>query len=313
MRPILGITGATGVGKSEVAVNAAKLLGSEVISADSMQIYKYMNIGTAKLPPSRMKGIVHRMIDIVEPDEEYSAYMYQKQVSEILSVTESVPIVAGGTGFYFDSLLYPPEFGDGGNSQVRAELKELLDKKGPDALLSVLYEHDPATYESIDKKNLKRVLRATEIALSGEKKSQGRGYGRPPRYRMALFLLQRERNLLYRAVDERVDKMIADGLRGEAEFLLEKYGRAETSAFQAIGYKEMFDCIQGLWNEKEAAENIKRNTRHYCKRQITYFKRLPVCAAIDVDEFDCDAQKIAEFIAESYTKYASRSDTELSL
>lgn len=283
MKTIVGITGTTSVGKSTVGVELAKMLESEIISADSMQIYKGMNIGTAKITVGEMRGIKHHMIDIVEPNENFSSYLYQQQASHIIDSMNSVPIVVGGTGFYFDSLLYPPEFGNV-SIERRTELKKLLSEQGIEALTDLLKDQDYDAYVKVDLNNPKRVLRALEIAQSGKKISMGVGRDGKPRYDLKLFVLQRSRDSLYKQIDLRVDKMIEAGLVDEVEKLVDNYGICDTSAFQAIGYKEIIECLNGYISLDEAVDKIKLNTRHYAKRQITYFKKMNVVEFIDVQD-----------------------------
>lgn len=282
MRQIIGIAGTTSVGKSAVGVELARLLHSEVISADSMQIYKGMDIGTAKVSAEEMRGIRHHMIDVVDPNVNYSSYLYQQEASRIIDGMDSVPIVVGGTGFYFDSLVYPPEFGFIEASK-RDELKKKLDEQGLEALRQILKERDIAAYNSIDLNNPKRVLRAVEIVESGDKMSAGAGRKREPRYDLKLFVLERSRDSLYNQIDLRVDKMIDEGLVAEVQGLIDKYGICDSSAFQAIGYKEVIEYLNGKVSLAEAIDKIKLNTRHYAKRQITYFKKMNVLEKINVE------------------------------
>ena len=294
MKTIVGITGTTSVGKSAVAVRLAQLLGTEIISADSMQIYKGMDIGTAKITSEQTLGTKHHMIDVVEPNCNYSSYLYQQEASRIINSMHTLPIVVGGTGFYFDSLVYPPEFGTS-NDERRQELQRLLATDGLQALCEILKNLDAETYATIDKQNSKRVIRAIEIAESGKLKSQG--YGREkPQYNLILFVLQRSRNDLYEQIDQRVDEMIANGLVNEVKALTDKYGVCNTSAFSAIGYKEVIEYLHGQVTLDEAVAQIKLNTRHYAKRQITYYKKMNVAEFIDVD--GKDSCEIAAYIFE---------------
>ena len=281
MKRFVGITGTTSVGKSAVAVQLAKRINAEIISADSMQIYVGMNIGTAKVTPAEMCGVKHHMIDIVEPNCNYSSYLYQRDASKIIDNMSSLPIVVGGTGFYFDSLLYPPEFGNIG-TEKREELLQLLEKEGIAALQDLLKTLDPETYATIDIQNPKRVMRAIEIAESGAQRSRGKGKTEP-KYEMILFVLQRNRQDLYAQIDKRVDEMVEKGLVNEVQTLLDKYGNCDTTAFSAIGYKEIIEYLQGKTTLTEAIDKIKLNTRHYAKRQITYYKKMNVTEFIDVD------------------------------
>ena len=292
MKTFIGVTGTTSVGKSAVAVELAKLLKTEIISADSMQIYKGMDVGTAKISVQEMDGVKHHMLDIAEPNVNYSSFLYQQTASQIIDNMKSLPIVVGGTGFYFDSLLYPPEFGDC-DANRRLQLKTTAAKDGIESLQRLLKELDEDTYNNIDVNNEKRVIRAIEIAESGKKKSQGTGRGNP-RYDCKLFVLERNRASLYEQIDTRVDGMIENGLIDEVSKLVSKYGICHTSAFSAIGSKEIIEYLQGNISKQEAIDKIKLNTRHYAKRQITYFKRMNVCEYINVE--NKSAAEIAEHI-----------------
>ena len=292
MKTIVGITGTTSVGKSEVAVNLAKLMGSEIISADSMQIYKGMNVGTAKITAEQMQGVTHYMLDIVEPNCNYSSFLYQQDAAKIIDSLQCVPIVVGGTGFYFDSLLYPPEFGSVSESR-RKELQQILQNDGIQSLQNLLKQLDADTFDKIDVNNPKRVLRAIEIAESGAKMAHGVGKT-VPNYNLVLFVLQRDRDKLYAQIDRRVDKMFEEGLVEEVRALTQKYGFVDTPAFAAIGYKEVVEYLKGNCSLEEAVAQVKINTRHYAKRQITYFKKMNVTEFISVDGESTDA--IAEHI-----------------
>lgn len=282
MKTIVGITGTTSVGKSAVGVALAQMLGGEVVSADSMQVYKGMDIGTAKITFDEMRGIKHHMLDVIEPNQNYSSFLYRQQASQIIDNMDAMPIVVGGTGFYFDSLIYPPEFGCVDDDR-RAELKKMYDEQGLEPLRCMLKALDADTYGQIDINNPKRVLRAIEIAESGEKRSQGVGHKAEPKYDLKLFVLERSRDSLYSQIDKRVDKMIAMGLVDEVRGLVDKYGKCDTSAFQAIGYKEIIEHLDGVISLDEAITKVKLNTRHYAKRQITYFKKMNAVEHINVE------------------------------
>ncbi|MCM1289102.1 MAG: tRNA (adenosine(37)-N6)-dimethylallyltransferase MiaA [Corallococcus sp.] len=298
MKTLLGIGGTTCVGKSEVAVNLAKMLGTEIISADSAQIYKGMNVGTAKISSSKMDGIRHHMLDIVEPCESFSSYEYGEKASKIIDGMFSVPIVVGGTGFYFDSLLYPPEFGVV-SMERRKQLRKILEQEGLESLCERLKNLDNEAYSRVDLKNPVRVLRALEIAESGQSISSGKGKS-DPKYKLILFVLERDRQQLYGAIDKRVDEMVSSGLIDEVRGIVENYGICETAAFFAIGYKEVIDYLSGRATFDEAIAKIKLNTRHYAKRQITYFKKMDVTEFINVDGVTC--KQVAEHIYQEYSK-----------
>lgn len=284
----IGITGTTSVGKSAVAVKLAQKLCTFVISADSMQVYEGMNIGTAKVTADEMCGVPHYMLDVVEPDVNYSSFEYAVAATKLIENAEIPPIVAGGTGFYFDSLLYPSEFGVV-DEERRKQLQTILATGGGfDKLCKMLVEICPNACQSIDMRNPKRVLRALEIAESGGNIAEGVGREREPKFDAKIFVLQRDRTELYRQIDLRVDKMIANGLVDEVKALLDKYGKLDTTAFSAIGYKEVIEYLTGNLTLTEAVEQIKLNTRHYAKRQITYFKRMKNTVCIDVDDKTTD-------------------------
>lgn len=294
MRTVIGITGTTSVGKSAVGVELAQLIHGEVISADSMQVYKGMDIGTAKITSCEMQGVKHYMLDVLEPNENFSSFLYQQQASQIIDNMTAVPIVVGGTGFYFDSLIYPPEFGGVGDAR-RAELKRILDEEGLPTLREILKAIDIEANNTVDLANPKRVLRAIEIAESGGKLSDGVGRNAEPKYDLKLFVLERPRESLYKQIDVRVDEMIEKGLVDEVSRLVNKYGLCDTSAFQAIGYKEIIEYLKGNCSLNDAIARIKLNTRHYSKRQITYFKKMNVLEFINVEDKAPD--EIAAYIA----------------
>ena len=302
MKTLLGIGGTTCVGKSEVAVRLAKMLGAEIISADSAQIYKGMDVGTAKITPSQMQGVKHHMLDVVEPSVSFSSFQYAQQASKIIDATSATPIIVGGTGFYFDSLVYPPEFGQGDPAR-RKQLQQMLEEKGLESLCEMLRKLDFEAYAQVDLKNPVRVLRAVEIAELGQSIAAGKGKTKP-RYNLMLFVLTRDRDNLYKMIDKRVDDMISNGLVEEARALLEKYGKLDTSAFSAIGYKEIFEYIDGKVSLEEAINNVKLNTRHYAKRQITYFKKMNVAKFVDVE--GQTPEQVAQYIYDRYLELSTK-------
>ena len=299
MKTFVGITGTTSVGKSEVAVQLAKKMHTEIISADSMQIYKGMDIGTAKIRPDQMQGVKHHLLSIVEPNCDFSSFLYREQAAKLIDSMDSVPIVVGGTGFYFDSIVYPPEFGES-SKERREELSAIYAQQGLKPLQERLLQIDPNAYRTVDVQNPKRLIRAIEIAESGGSRAKGKGTSEP-QYKIILFVLQRSRQELYAQIEKRVEKMIEDGLVEEVRALVEKYGICKTPAFSAIGYKEIVNCLQGNITLQQAVAQIKLNTRHYAKRQISYFKRMNVAEYVDVDGKSVD--EIAEEIYSALKKY----------
>ncbi len=296
MKSFAGITGTTCVGKSAVAVELAKILHCDVISADSMQIYVGMDVGTAKITSDEMQGVKHHMLDVATPNCDFSAFEYAQMVGDIINDLKNPPIIVGGTGFYFDSLVYPPEF-SGGDKIRRAQLQQMLAQNGLDYMVDYLKHLDAETCAKIDVKNPVRVIRAIEIAETGQKQSQGCTKSNP-QYDAKIFVLQRDRQSLYDMIDNRVDTMVQSGLVDEVKTLVEEYGYCQTSAFSAIGYKEIIQYLQGNCTLDDAINQIKLNTRHYAKRQISYFKRMNIAKYIDVEGKSTRqiAQEIADFL-----------------
>lgn len=297
MKSFVGITGTTCVGKSAVAVELAKILHCDVISADSMQIYIGMDVGTAKITADEMQGVKHHMLDVATPNCDFSAFEYAQMVGDIINTLPNPPIIVGGTGFYFDSLVYPPEFSCGDKVR-RTQLQQMLTQNGLGYMVDYLKSLDAETCAKIDVKNPVRVIRAIEIAESGQKQSQGRTKSNP-QYDAKIFVLQRDRQSLYNMIDVRVDKMVQGGLVNEVKKLVETYGYCQTSAFSAIGYKEIIQYLLDNCTLDDAINQIKLNTRHYAKRQISYFKRMNIAKYIDVDGKKPlqIAQEIADFLA----------------
>lgn len=292
MKKFVGITGTTSVGKSSVGVLLAKMLNCDVVSADSMQIYNGMDIGTAKITNGEMQGVKHHMLDVALPNEPFSAFSYAQQVQDLFCNLTKPPVIVGGTGFYFDSLLYPPQFGCA-SQQRHQQLLDMLETDGLEKLQNTLKCIDNEWYESIDVNNPKRLIRAIEIAETGAKVKDKVGRANA-QYDAKIFVLQRDRQELYRQIDLRVDQMMDKGLVQEVKKLTEQYGYLKTPAFEAIGYKEVVDYLQGNCTLSQAIEKIKLNTRHYAKRQISYYKRMNIYKFIDVD--DLSSQQIANVI-----------------
>lgn len=277
--PVIAVVGPTASGKTALAVNLAKALDGEIISADSMQIYKGMDIATAKPSKEEMGGIPHHLIDFLEPTEEYSVKRFcedaEKTARDIHARQKRV-IVAGGTGLYVDALLGNLTFEEEpDNTLVRAELQERVRTQGIDALLSELREIDPEILDSIDTKNEKRVLRALEIfLLTGEKPSLRRKRAltnESPFSPSYLCISFQDREKLYERINLRVETMLQNGLLEEAKRFYQS-GVSKT-AVAAIGYKELKPFLDGEISLEEATENLKTATRHYAKRQLTWFKR----------------------------------------
>ena len=280
MKPLVVIAGPTGVGKTELSLKLAKAIGGEIISADSMQIYKELNIGTAKIRQDEMQGIKHHMIDILKPDKSYDVNTYKESVIKIIDdiLTDNhIPILVGGTGFYIQAVTKDIDFTEEDNTSIREELTEFYEKFGEDALFERLKAIDSESAEIIPKQNIKRVIRAIEfyeihnIKISDHNKNESL---KESPYNLAFFVLTRNRDELYDNINKRVDLMMEEGLLSEVSSLTDKYTYNSQSGFQnAIGYKELIDYIKGNEPLEEAIENIKKNSRHYAKKQVTFFKR----------------------------------------
>ena len=299
MNKILGILGPTGVGKSRVAVEVCKKLGDAyVISADSMQIYRGMDVGTAKISQKEMDGVPHFAIDVVSPEANFSAYDFCNYVeNEVFPNRNGTAVVAGGTGLYFESLIYGLDAPvSERSSQIRKDMQDLLASQGPEAVLEVLKTVDRLTFDKIDKNNLKRVVRAIEIAESGGS-MLGKTHERRAKYDYVLIVLNKSRDELYRNADARVDEMVKNGLFEEVEALSKRFSDCgKLQSFQAIGYKEIVQYQKGDLTRQQAVDAIKLNTRHYVKRQLTYFRRMKNALWLDVDGMNCDevVQKIID-------------------
>ena len=276
---IICVAGPTASGKTSYAIQLAKKLDGEVVSCDSMQIYKYMNIGTAKPTKEEMEGIPHHMMDFVDPRGNYSVADYVKDAKECIADIINrgkMPIVCGGTGLYMDSLISGIEFqGEKIDEKYRAELTEFAEKNGPEALHKILEEADGEAAEKIHPNNVKRVIRALEIIKStGLTKTEAdRCALKEPEYNAEIFAIDMNREVLYDRINRRVDIMMEQGLLTEVEGLLKMGIPKEATAMQAIGYKELISYFDGKCSVEEAIETIKRESRRYAKRQLTWFRR----------------------------------------
>lgn len=281
---ILIICGPTASGKSDLAVECAKLLNSEIISADSMYIYKKLNIGTAKPTKDEMQGIKHHLIDVIEPTDNFSVSDYKnlaRPIIDNLLNQGKVPIICGGTGFYINSILYDLSYGNSSsNLLVREKYKSLAKEKGNEYVYSILKEVDAESAEKLHYNDVKRVIRALEIYFSGTKKSQIKD-DLTAVYQYSAYYVNHDRSVLYDRINRRVDKMFEMGLLEEIKDVLLQGVDRDCQCMQAIGYKEIFDYLDGKQDLSQTKEIIKLNTRHYAKRQNTYFKKLDGLKALE--------------------------------
>lgn len=291
---VIVICGPTASGKTALSIELAKRINGEIISSDSMQIYKYMDIGTAKTTQEEMQGIKHYLLDFVEPSQRYSVAEFKKDaekaIEEILQKGKT-PIIVGGTGLYVDSLIYGIEYQTiEFDEQYRKQLEERVEKEGLETLYNEAKKIDPQAIEKISLNDKKRILRILEIyKATGKNKTEQEIESRKNevKYDYKVFAINMDREKLYERINKRVDIMIENGLIEEVEKLLEKYKEFPT-AMQGLGYKEVVEYLQGKVSEEEMIENIKRETRRYAKRQLTWFRKNKQTIWIE----PCDIQKI---------------------
>lgn len=298
-KPLVILTGPTAVGKTKASIGLAKAIGGEIISADSMQVYKQMDIGSAKIKPSEMDGIPHYLVDILEPDEEFHVVLFQqmaKQAIQKIYEKGKIPILVGGTGFYIQAVLYDIDFSENEkDTSYREKLEKLAQTKGAEYLHDRLREVDEKSAQDIHANNVKRVIRALEyFHQTGEKISEHNEEQRKKvsPYNFSYFVLNDERAHLYEKINLRVDQMINEGLVREVQSLKEKGYTRDMVSMQGLGYKEMLDYLDNKCSLEEAVEIIKRDTRHFAKRQITWFKRESDVTWIDKKEYDYNEERI---------------------
>ena len=289
-KPLVVIAGATATGKSALAVNIAKIIGGEIISADSMQVYKFMDVGTAKVTEEEMGGIKHYLLDCLNPNESCDALRYKTLALEAMDEIYKnghIPIICGGTGFYIQAVTRDIDFTEEDNNSVRAEITRFYEQNGEDALFERLKEIDYESTLIIPKQNIKRVIRAIEFYELHHKKISDHNKEQQERetpYNLAYFVLNRDRSLLYDKIDRRVDIMLENGLLDEVKDLIAKYPYdSQSGLYNAIGYKEIIDYLNGEYDYDRAVYLIKQNSRHYAKRQVTFFKRERYADFIDID------------------------------
>lgn len=302
-KPLIILTGPTAVGKTELSVKLAKALQGEIISADSIQVYKYMDIGSAKVTKEEMEGVKHYLIDELMPDEEFNIFYFKEKAKEYVNEiykNNHIPIVAGGTGFYIQSLLYDIEFkNEESDDQIRNELYQLYEKQGAAYIHNMLKEIDPESAAAIHENNVKRVIRAIEYyRLNGEKISthNEREKQKNSPYNFKYYCLNMDRKLLYERINKRVDIMVKNGLVEEVKSLLNMGYSKNLVSMQGIGYKEIVLHLEGNITLEEAVEMIKQETRRFAKRQLTWFRREKKVTFIYYEDFDFDKEKVLEFM-----------------
>ncbi|MCD8149484.1 MAG: tRNA (adenosine(37)-N6)-dimethylallyltransferase MiaA [Clostridiales bacterium] len=279
-KPFVILTGPTAVGKTDLSIRLAKAINGAVISADSMQIYRGMDIGSAKIRPEEMDGVLHYLVDILDPSEEFHVVRFQelaKQAMEEIYANGQIPIVVGGTGFYIQALLYDIDFtSQDEDTAFRASYEKLAAEKGAHYLHEKLRAVDPVSAEIIHENNVKRVIRALEYyEKSGQPISEHNAAERRKSspYNFCYFVLNDDRARIYERIDRRVDQMLESGLVDEVRALREKGYHKNMVAMQGLGYKEILSWLDGEITYEEAVYKIKRDTRHFAKRQLTWFRR----------------------------------------
>lgn len=302
-RPLIVLTGPTAVGKTRLSIMLAKAIGGEIISADSMQVYRGMDIGSAKIKTEEMDGVPHHLIDVLEPDEEFNVVVFQKLCKEAMEkiyAAGHIPILTGGTGFYIQAVLYDIDFTETQeDTSYRNELENLAKEKGAEHLHGLLQQVDPKAAEEIHANNIKRVIRALEffkqtderISEHNEKERQ-----KESGYASCYFVLNDDRDKLYERIDIRVDEMVAEGLVEEVKALQERGFSKDMVSMQGLGYKEILAYLNGECTLDEAIYIIKRDTRHFAKRQITWFKREKDVIWVNKPEFSYDDGAILDFM-----------------
>ena len=280
MKPLIILTGPTAVGKTELSIALAKAVNGEIISADSMQVYRHMDIGTAKITPEEMQGVPHHLIDILEPDTAFNVAMFQKLAKEAMEgiyARGRIPVVVGGTGFYIQALLYDIDFSEENEDMsIRNALEALAETRGAEYLHEELARVDPESAEQIHANNVKRVIRALEYyRMHGEKISMHNENERQKTspYDFFYFVLTHDRQVLYDRIEKRIDLMLRQGLVEEVGGLMAKGYDKNLVSMQGLGYKEIIPYLNGECSLDEAVYILKRDTRHFAKRQLTWFRR----------------------------------------
>ena len=281
-KPLIVIAGPTASGKTELSISLAKRVNGEIISGDSMQVYKYLNIGTAKITPEEMDGVPHHLIDIIEPAEDYNVQLFQesaKKIIEDIHKRNKVPILAGGTGLYIDSLVYDYSFiNESPDNSIRNKLWDEFHKHGSNHIISKLREKDPDSLSHLDLSNTKRIIRALEIIEKNninfsELEKNSRTEKESP-YNLYYFVITMNRDELYDRINKRVDLMFEKGWLDEVKSILESGIASESnSSMQGLGYRQIIQYLKGETGFEECRDKIKQETRRFAKRQLTWFRK----------------------------------------
>ena len=302
-KPLIIVAGPTAVGKTDISVNLAKKINGEIISADSVQVYRGLDIGSAKITKEEMCGIPHHLIDILDPDEDFNVSVFKDLVYEAIDKIYDnghIPILTGGTGFYIQAVVKDVDFSEGESDPgIRKDLEDFAKENGPKALHDRLSKIDPEASESIPAENVKRVARALEYyKVTGKLISEHNKAERekPSVFDSRFFVLNDERDFLYKRIDLRVDKMMEAGLLEEVRKLYESGISRDAVSMQSLGYRQLLEHLYGECSLEEAIYQIKLQTRHFAKRQITWFKREKDVIWVNKNEFDRDDSRILEYM-----------------
>ena len=300
-RPLIVLTGPTAVGKTSLSISLAKAVNGEIISADSMQVYKYMDIGSAKIRPEEMQGVKHYLVDVLEPEEEFHIVKFQqmaKAAMEEIYAKGKIPVLVGGTGFYIQAITKDIDFTQAEQEDgYRQELEQLAAEKGNEYLHQMLLDVDPVSAGEIHANNVKRVIRALEFyhqnqsPISAHNQEQ-KEHETP--YNLAYFVLNVPRELLYKRIDDRIDEMLKEGLLEEVQKLKDMGYHRGMVSMQGLGYKEILAYLDGEYPLEEAVRILKRDTRHFAKRQLTWFRREKDTIWMNKDEFDYNEDRILD-------------------
>ena len=308
-KPLIILTGPTAVGKTDLSIALAKAVNGAIISADSMQVYRHMDIGSAKIKPEEQQGVPHYLIDALEPREEFHVVRFQEMAQAAMAeiyAQGKLPIITGGTGFYIQALLYGIDFTEEEqDTEYRKSLEQLAHEKGAAYLHELLLKVDEKSAQDIHENNIKRVIRALEYHhLTGQKISEHNEAERQKEspYDFCYFVLNDERALLYQRIEQRVDQMLQEGLVEEVKSLKAMGCTRDMVSMQGLGYKEILDCLDGRISLDEAVYLIKRDTRHFAKRQLTWFRRERDVIWLNKPDFDYDEQKILKFMEQKMTE-----------
>ncbi len=308
--PMVVLTGPTAVGKTRLSLMLAEAVGGEIISADSMQVYRHMDIGSAKVTQEEMGGIPHHMIDILEPEEAFNVVVFKEKCEEALEgIYERghIPIVTGGTGFYIQALLRDIDFTENReDTEYRIYLEEIARREGAEKLHEMLLEADPEAARAIHQNNVKRTIRALEyFQLTGRKISQHNEQERqkPSAYNSCYFVLNDLRERLYERIGQRVDEMLEQGLVEEVRKLKERGCHRGMVSMQGLGYKEILAYLEGEYSYEQAVDILKRDTRRFAKRQLTWFRREEGVIWINKPEFGYDEQEMLAYMQEALQRH----------